>query len=116
MTERPQHLIFHFSFFFGALIFQNLVVFLLFSFLAGFFPRKRRSFGYFLGIAVLALALALALNPPSEELQQILANLFALGSLPFSLIVGVVSGLTMALLAKTLNSWLVPAKRRRLSR
>lgn len=116
MRERPQHLIFHFSFFFGALIFQNLPIFLVFSLLAGFYPRKRRSFGYFLGIAVLALALTFALNPPSEGLEQSLAELFQLGPIPFSLIVGAVSGLTMATLAKSLNSWMAPSQRRSLRR
>lgn len=116
MKGNYQYIILHISLFFGALIFQNVGTFLVLSALAGYFPRQRNSFGYFLLTAVLGFAITFALNPPHAELNERLSGVMGISPLPFWVPVMVISTLTMALTAKAVNSLLAKKEKRQLQR
>lgn len=106
MKKHAPFFLLHLSLFFGALIFESLPSLLAFAALAGFFPRRRHSFGYYLLPALPAYVLALVLQPPSTALQARLEALLGLGPVPLWLIIGLVTLITLALTAKAINALL----------
>ncbi len=97
----------HLSLFIGALILQDMWLFLGFSFLAGLVPRLRINFFYYLLLAVVAFVVALFINPIPEFINESVGTIIKLESLSLWLVIALVSTLTMTLLAKAGNALLL---------
>lgn len=93
----------HFSLLAGALILQNQWIFFGFAILVGIFPRVRYSFGYYLLLSILAMALALILNPIPAALNESFGEIMGIPDFPFWLIVAIVSVLTLSFIATGIN-------------
>lgn len=97
----------HLSFFIGALILDNLWAFLLLSFLSGLVPKLRINFFYYLGLSLLALIVALFMQPIPIELSRRVDDILGLHSFPLWGIIVIVTILSMSLLAKASNALLL---------
>lgn len=103
----------HLSLFIGALILENLWVFLALSFLSGLVPKVRVNFFYYLLISLIAFVVALFMQPIPTELTDKVNQILELQSLPLWFLIMLVSMLSMSLLAKAANAILLaisPAK------
>lgn len=103
----------HLSLFIGALILSNVWVFLLLSFLAGWIPRLRVNFFYYLILSALAFVVALFIKPIPEFINQSISDIMELNTISLWLIIALVSCITMTILAKAGNAALLlisPAK------
>jgi len=97
----------HLSLFIGALILSDLWVFIGLSFLAGWVPRMRINFFYYLLLATLAFVVALFINPIPDFINQSVSDIMKLDSISLWLIIALVSVLTMSLMAKAANALLL---------
>lgn len=94
----------HLTFFIGALILDNLWLFLGLSFLAGFVPRLKVNFFYYLLLSLIAFTVALFMKPIPTELSEKVDSILEMQSFPLWAIIMLVSMLSMSLLAKSANA------------
>lgn len=97
----------------AGLAFSELYLFFACAALAGIRPRKRKNFGYYFLAALVAMAAILLLNVPESDLNQRLAALLGTGPVPFWVIVGFASCLTLAITATAINSITRPSEKKR---
>lgn len=103
----------HVALFVGALAFSELYLFFVFAALAGIIPRKRKNFGYYFLASLLAMAITLVLHIPETDLNKRLAALLGTAPVPFWVIVGMVTCLTLSITATAINSITLPANSKR---
>jgi hypothetical protein len=112
MTKKYRFFLLHIALYFGALFTADYLIFLAFSAVVGVFPRYKLGFWYYLICAVLAMGITLYLNFPPPQLMANLSTLLGLGPVPFWLVVGLITNLTMVFISLALNRLLLPNPRK----
>lgn len=114
MKNQYRYSLLHFSFFFGALVLQNEIIFFAFAVVAGLLPRFKYRFGYYTLLATLAMILAFYLKESYDPLINTFDEILELRNISLNWLIGIVTVLSLGLVARASNELLhllSPAKR-----
>jgi len=106
MKSQYRYSFLHFSLFVGALILENQLIFFSFALAAGLVPKIKYRFGYYTFLAGLAMILTFLIKPNYDPLLQVFDQILELRNISISYVIGLVSILTLGILARASNELL----------